>query len=165
MSWSGIFPIENPLILYHILLPTTMIMLWLIFSNEFNNRRGIDFFITIIFIFISISNSIWHQNDIFPSHGLTLLCCLGIWLSLQTFKQMILLPTKVNVTKRAVFWLATLTLFFYSITFFSFTFYNFHLGVIWLNDLNFYSGITLYLGYLIALYFDVNRNKYTYENK
>jgi len=164
ISESGVFPIKNSLILYHILLPTTMIMLWLIFSNESNNKRKSDYFITILFVFISISNSIWHQYDIFPSHGLALLCNLAVWLSLQTFKQMILLPSNVNVTKRPFFWLATFTLFFYCITFFSFTFYNFHLGIMWLLDLNFYSGFMLYLGYFVALFFDVNRNKYAYEN-
>ena len=163
MTQSGIYPIENPLILYHILLPITMFMLWLIFSSLYNTKRKIDIIITSIFILSSILNSIWYQSDTFPSHGLTLLCNLGIWLPLNTFKDLLLLPTKIGITKHAIFWFSIFTLFFYSITFFTFTFYNLYTENYWLQNINFYSGLILYSGYFIVLYLDINRNKYTYE--
>ena len=164
MTWSGIYPIENPLILYHILLPFTMFMLYIIFSNLSITKRKIDFIITIVFILSSIINSVWYQTESFPSHGLTLLCNLGIWLSLNTFKDLLLLPTKIDITKHAIFWLSIFTLFFYSITFFTFTFFNLYIEYSGLQDLSFYSNFILYPGYLIALYFDVNRTKSIYEN-
>jgi hypothetical protein len=162
MTLNGLFPIKNTLILYHVLLPLTMFMLWLIFNKLPNNKRNIDFIIMIIFVLSAIGNSIWQQTALFPSNGLALLCVLGVWLSLQTFKKMLLLPIQVKITKQAVFWLSASTLFFYSITFFTFAFFHYHYGVEWLQRLNAYSVFILYMGYGLALYFDINRNKFDY---
>ena len=164
MTWSGPFSIQNPLILYHILLPLTMLILWFISRNLTSSIHKINFVITVTFILLSISNSIWYQNDVFPSHGVSLLCNLGVWLALGIFKDIILLPSKIKITKRAEFWFAVFSLIFYSTTFFTFTFYNFFSKSYWLQDFSFYSNFILYPGYCIAFYFDINRNKYTYEH-
>lgn len=164
MTWSGIYPIENPLILYHILLPLTMLLLWFISRYLFKENRKIIIVITALFILLNISNSIWNQQDVFPSHGLSLLCNLAVFLSLLIFKNIIFLPAKIKIVRRADFWFAISTLSFYSITFFTFTFYNLFIEATWLQDVKYYSGLIFYVGYLIAFYFDVNRFKYNYEN-
>tara|TARA_B100000809_G_C15116876_1_gene522797 strand:+ start:442 stop:1074 length:633 start_codon:yes stop_codon:yes gene_type:complete len=165
MTWSGIFPIKDPLILYHILLPTTMILLSIVYLFLFNSIQKIGFVLVILSVLLTVLNSVFIQYKVFPSHGLSLLCILAIILSLLTFKNIILLPSKINILERSDFWFATSTLFFYCITFFTFTFYNFLSKATWLQEVNIYSGLILYTGYFLALYFNINRFKYNTDNE
>jgi hypothetical protein len=161
LSGNGFAVIPNLALVYHILLPLTMLFLWLIFSRLINNYRKIDFIVTMCAFFLALINSMFYQTNIFPSIGLSLLCNVAVWLSLQTFKQMINWPTSVSLIKRPEFWLALATLSFYLITFFYFTFYNSYKVVLWLDSVNYFANWTLYLGYFLVLILDV-KNKSTY---
>ena len=124
LSGNCLAILPNLALVYHILLPLTMLFLWLIFSQLVNNFRKIDLIITVGAILLAIINSMFYQVDVFPSIGVSLLCNLAVWLCLQTFKNIINWPTSVSLVKRPEFWLSLITLFFYLITFFYFTFYN-----------------------------------------
>jgi len=161
LSGNGFSVLSNTVILYHILLPLTMLLLWLIFSRLVNNYRKIDLIVTMCAIFFAVINSIFYQINIFPSIGLSLLCNLAVWLSLQTFKQMINWPTSVSLVKRQEFWLSLTTLSFYLVTFLYFTFYNSYNVVLWLDIVNYLANWVLYPGYFLVLILDV-KNKSTY---
>ncbi len=163
LSGNGLRLITNQILVYHLLLPITMLLLFLIYSQLPNNYRKVDAFITLVCVLMSIVNSIFFQNEknIFPSIGASLLCNLAIWLSLQTFKQMIILPTSVSILKRPEFWLSSSTLFFYTVTFFTLTFYNDYGELLWIDDITYFSNFVLYPGYFFALVLDL-KNKIPY---
>jgi len=125
--------------------------------------------VTIVLITIfAFINSLWLQpyySD-FPSNLVITSEILYTIFSLLLFKQMLLYPLPINITKQSVFWYNTAMLLFSTTTFLNLGLINYYVKH-HLNDriiFDFYFGINMIFYALIGISILINNNKTISEN-
>jgi hypothetical protein len=90
-------------------------------------KKAILVSIVLVTLFFFI-NALWLQPyyKVFPSNAMLINEITFVIFSLLLFKQMLLYPLQIKITKQGVFWFNTAVLFFSTTMFFNFAFINYY---------------------------------------
>jgi hypothetical protein len=90
-------------------------------------KKAILVSIVVVTLFFFI-NALWLQPyyKVFPSNAMLINEIIFVIFSLLLFKQMLLYPLQIKITKQGVFWFNTAILFFFTTMFFNFALINYY---------------------------------------
>jgi hypothetical protein len=95
-------------------------------KNELIRKLILLSLLFVIVFFIINALYLEPYNKVFPSNTMLVNEILFVIFSLILFKQMLLYPVQVNITKQGVFWYNTAILFFSATMFFNFSLINYY---------------------------------------